>query len=180
MGRWYHGNIHGKFWFGVQSSDAMEKYGAVEGQHEFMFQVCSCFCCECDQTPDEKDYCEDCYESYEDHIKEVRDEWDDDSITECFVEDESNGNWSYDRDVFEEKGLPFIQEHEELFNKYIESITFDEDDDYSYDIKWTKEEYRTTHNKEDDEILADLCMLKQIQHFFQEENQETCSWGAEN
>ena len=178
MGRWYHGNIHGKFWFGTQSSDAMQKYGAVEGEPEFMFKVCCCSCC---GEASGQDYCEDCYESYEEHIQEVRDEWDDDSITECFQPDESCGNWLYDRDMFEDQGLPFIQENEELFNKYIESITFDEDRDYLYDIKWTKEEYRTTHNKEDDEILADLCMLKQIQHFFQIAwGEDTCSWGAEN
>ena len=177
MGRWYHGNIHGKFWVGTQSSDAMVNYGAVQGESEYMFKVCCCSCC---GEASGQDYCEDCYESYEDHIKEVRDEWDDDSITECFQPDESSGNWLYDRDMFEDQGLPFIQEHEELFNKYIESITFDGEHDYGYEIKWIKEEYETTRG-EHDEILADLCMLKQIQHFFQKAwGEDTCSWNAEH
>jgi hypothetical protein len=176
MGRWYHGNIHGKFWGGTQTSDAMENYGAVQGQPEYMFKVCCCSCC--DGEASGQDYCESCYESYEDHIKEVRDEWEDDSITECFQEDGDNGNWEYDRDTFERQGLPFIQEHEELFNKYIESITFDEDNDYLYEIEWTKEEYETTRS-EDDILLADLCMLKQIQHFFEKEDEDTCSWSGE-
>ena len=175
MGRYYNGNINGKFWFGVQSSDAMEKYGAVEQKHNFQYKICGCCC---DDEPQEKDYCERCFNSYKDHIKEVRDECDEDRVTECFEEDESGCDWLYDKDMFEDQGLPFIEEHKDLFNKYIETITFDEDDDYSYDIKFVKKEYETTRC-EDDNIIADLCMLKQIQHFFQEENQETCSWWAE-
>ena len=30
MGRYYHGDIEGKFWFGVQSSGAAERFGCVE------------------------------------------------------------------------------------------------------------------------------------------------------
>jgi len=175
MGRYYSGHINGKFWFSIQSSDAMEKYGAVMQSQNFQYKVCGCCC---DGLPDEEDYCAGCYESYEDHIKEVRDETDDDNDTECFQEDESGCDWLYDRDMFEDQGLPFIQEHEELFNKFIESITFDEDHDYAYETKWVKEEYQTSSN-ENDEILADLCMLKQIQQFFQKEEDDTCSWWAE-
>ena len=153
---------YGKLWSGITKSD-------------FQYKICGC-CCDCE--PEEKDYCQGCFNSYEDHIKEVRDECDEDRVTECFQEDESNGNWLYDRDMFEDQGLPFIQEHEELFNKYIETITFEEDNDYAYDIKFVKKEYETTRC-EDDKILADLCMLKQIQHFFQEEEDETCSWSGE-
>jgi hypothetical protein len=29
MGRWYHGDIDGKFWFGVQGSDVGERFGCV-------------------------------------------------------------------------------------------------------------------------------------------------------
>lgn len=172
MGRWYHGNIHGKFWFACQSSDAMQKYGAVELPPDFMFK--SCGCC-CDSEPEEKYYCEDCYESYEEHIQYIRDQEDDDNITECFQEDEGTGNWKYDRDMFEDQGLPYIEKHKELFNKYIESLTFNEDNDYAYEINWTKEDFGADVG----EILADLCMLKQIQHFFQNEDDLNCSWNAE-
>jgi hypothetical protein len=116
MGRWYSGNIHGKYWFGVQDSDAMENYGAVLQSPDFQYKICGC-CCDCE--PQEKDYCEGCFNSYEDHIKEVRDECDEDRVTECFEEDEQNGNWLYDKDMFEDQGLPFIEEHKDLFNKYI-------------------------------------------------------------
>ena len=195
MGRYYSGNICGKFWFGVQSSGAMEKYGATEEGPEFRFKSCRC-CCECfagDFVPQEKDYCEDCFNSYEDHIKEVREE-NDDNDTECFEEDESGRNFTYDRDKFEDQGLPFIQEHEELFNKYIESLTFeDADEEYAYEEKWVvdicgserpdaferEEDGGLRPNREDEKILADLCMLKQIQHFFEKEETKLCSWYAE-
>ena len=190
MGRYYSGNINGKFWFACQSSDAMEKYGAV--LHDPMFRFKSCGC-RCDYTPDdEKDYCEECFNSYEDHIKEVRDETDDDNDTECFEEDETGGNFTYDKDMFEDQGLPFIEEHKDLFNKYIESITFDDDDDYAYEEKWvvTEDDERpdafesrddggTRPTREENKILADLCMLKQIQHFFEKEECESCEWYAE-
>jgi len=176
MGRYYSGNIYGKFWVGVQSSGAMEDYGAIVEGPEFRFKSCGCRC-ECE--PQEKDYCEDCFNSYEDHIKDVRDETDDDNDTECFEEDGSGANFTYDRDMFEDQGLPFIEEHKDLFNKYIESITFEDAyEDYAYEVKWTKEEYARTFN-DDDKILADLCMLKQIQHFFEEDGSESCSWYAE-
>jgi len=172
MGRWYHGQIHGKFWFGVQSSDAMVNYGAHELPPDFMFKSCGC-CCDCE--PDEKDYCEGCYESYEEHIQDIRDQEDDDNITECFEPDESNGNYEYDTELFEDQGLPYIEKHEEFFNKYIESLTFNEDNDYAYEINWTKEDFGADVG----EIIADLCMLKQIQHFFQKEGVRNCSWNAE-
>ena len=172
MGRHYHGHINGKFWFGCQSSGAMKDYGAEEQPPNFQYHVCGC---SCEFTvPDEKDYCKDCYDSYEDHIKEAREDYDE--LTECFEEDVSCIDWLYERDTFERQGLPFIQEHEELFNKYIESITFDWR--IAYDIKWVKEEYSCGRH-DDDKILADLCMLKQIQHFFQREDDDTCLWEAE-
>ena len=177
MGRYYSGNINGKFWFGCQSSGAMENYGAIAEDPEFRFKSCGCRCM-CVPDDEKPIYCEDCFNSYEDHIKEVRDETDDDDDTECFEEDETGGNFMYDKDMFEDQGLPFIEEHKDLFNKYIESITFDDDDDYAYEIKWTKEEYAKTFN-DDDKIIADLCMLKQIQRFFEKEECESCEWYAE-
>jgi len=29
MGRYYHGDINGKFWFGIQSSDAADRFGVI-------------------------------------------------------------------------------------------------------------------------------------------------------
>ena len=174
MGRFYQGDIYGKFWFAVQSSGSMEDYGAIEQATRFEYKICGCQC----ESQRRKSYCEDCYDSYQEHLTEVREQDDDDDDDDkvCFQEDTTGGEWIYDLETFEEQGIPFIEKNKDLFNKYIKNITFDEDN--SYDVEWVKEDYGKERN-EDDEILADLCMLKQIQHFFQKENQETCSWIAE-
>ena len=36
MGRYYNGDIEGKFWFAVQSSDAPERFGAFEIEQEYI------------------------------------------------------------------------------------------------------------------------------------------------
>lgn len=36
MGRYYSGDIEGKFWFAVQSSDAPERFGCVPGEANFI------------------------------------------------------------------------------------------------------------------------------------------------
>ncbi len=36
MGRYYNGDIEGKFWFAVQSSDAPERFGAFERGQEYI------------------------------------------------------------------------------------------------------------------------------------------------
>ena len=37
MGRWYSGSIEGKFWFGVQSSDAADRFGVTGHQPEELY-----------------------------------------------------------------------------------------------------------------------------------------------
>jgi hypothetical protein len=36
MGRYYSGNIEGKFWFGTQNSDAAEQFGAVANEPNYI------------------------------------------------------------------------------------------------------------------------------------------------
>ena len=36
MGRYYNGDINGKFWFGVQSSDDAEQFGATTGEQGYI------------------------------------------------------------------------------------------------------------------------------------------------
>lgn len=36
MGRYYSGDIEGKFWFGVQSSNAASRFGGTESQPQFI------------------------------------------------------------------------------------------------------------------------------------------------
>ena len=53
MGRYYSGDISGKFWFGVQSSDAGERFGAAEAE------------------PDEIEYYADNLETCQEELKRI-------------------------------------------------------------------------------------------------------------
>ena len=37
MGRWYSGDVEGKFWFGIQSSDAADRFGVTGHQPEELY-----------------------------------------------------------------------------------------------------------------------------------------------
>jgi hypothetical protein len=170
MGRFYSGNIHGKFWVGVQSTGCMEEHGAVlEGyDHDFA----SCGCC-ADREDYGTDFCQDCYDSREEHLKAIHEEDEEATTTTC-----ENGcaNFIMDRDVFEDQGKPFIEEHAEMFLKNaIDFKMYGEDKDYAY-------EYKGVSGVPSEEIstIADLCMLKQIEKFFEDNlDEESCCWWGE-
>ncbi len=42
MGRYYNGDIEGKFWFAIQSSDAPERFGAFERDREYIDYIIDC------------------------------------------------------------------------------------------------------------------------------------------
>ena len=176
MGRYYYGKITGKFWVGIQDSAPMEKVGAVDLGEDICFVGCGCRCEFDSDDADEKVYCSECYESYEEHIEEVHDIHGDEEEKTTW---ESSGmwQWTYSRDNFNEQGLAYLQTHEEFFNKHVASITFDESD-CEYDFDYTDGGDPLT--TEEDKLLADLCMLKQIEHFFKENpDEEDCEWEAE-
>ena len=70
MGRFYSGQISGKFWFGVQSSTDASYFG-VEPTDIVNYHVCNCTYEECGTDPN---YCTSCYSSYEEHIQSMIDE----------------------------------------------------------------------------------------------------------
>ena len=37
MGRWYSGSIEGKFWFGIQDSNAADRFGVTGHQHQQLY-----------------------------------------------------------------------------------------------------------------------------------------------
>ena len=178
MGRYYYGSITGKFWFAVQDSAPMEKFGAVELGQDLCFAGCGC-CYEFDgDEPDDKVYCSGCWESYEQHLEEAMEQAGDDELTTTW---ETSGmwKWTYSRDNFNEQGLTYLQTHQEFFDRHIASITFDKvDSSYEYDFEYTEGGDPLT--REENELLADLCMLKQLEHYFKENpDEEDCTWVAE-
>ena len=77
MGRFYSGDIEGKFWFGVQNSDDIENLVNITPNTEYTWKACNC-CAEIDCM----DYCKTCYETKEEHINDVveQDEYEDKSL----------------------------------------------------------------------------------------------------
>ena len=39
MGRYYNGDVEGKFWFAIQGSDAPERFGAYENQGHINYSI---------------------------------------------------------------------------------------------------------------------------------------------
>ena len=182
MGRHYNGHIAGKFWVAIQSSSPMKQFGAREFGQRSEYMVCGCVC---EDNMSDKAYCADCWESHEQHLAEVVEQEADDEITETWRVNESCGEWEFEREDFELNGIAFINQHQELFDKYINKITFDATTApvmYEYELEWRTGEDGKQLTQEIDEmvILADLCMLKQIQKFFDENpDEDTCEWEAE-
>ena len=66
MGRFYSGDIEGKFWVGVQDSDDIENLVNITPNIEYAWKACNCFA-----EIDDEDYCSCCYDTKEDHINDA-------------------------------------------------------------------------------------------------------------
>ena len=67
MGRFYSGDIEGKFWVGIQTSDdIVNLINNIRHIPEFTWKVCNC-----QASPFNDDYCTDCYSSKEEHINDI-------------------------------------------------------------------------------------------------------------
>ena len=69
MGRFYSGDIEGKFWFGVQDSDDIKNLVTIKGNNDYSWKVCNCVA-----EIDDSDYCRSCYESKNEHIEQAIEE----------------------------------------------------------------------------------------------------------
>jgi hypothetical protein len=190
MGRYYYGNINGKFWFGIQSSAPLDEYGGREIGCECFFRSCHCQCDDQeyseDNTPLNDDYCQNCFKSLEEHKKAVADEYKEDHPDEEPDEEDlylwefgNMYNWEITRDEFKEHCEEHIERNKKWFHKYIKSMTFDKDGDYEYDFEYADDEEKL---EKCDELgkLADLCFMKQVEAYFENEpEQEVCGWSAE-
>jgi hypothetical protein len=96
MGRFYNGDIEGKFWFGIQDSDDIINLVKVEHCRNYTWQVCYCVAeIDCD------DYCKTCYESQEDHITDaIENEL---YESECLYYEECSMGYSLDKSTHYEE-----------------------------------------------------------------------------
>jgi hypothetical protein len=182
MGRYYEGNISGKFWVVVQDTECMTNYGANSVGLEIRYASCGCILDGCfvdgcfvdDKFDDIEDgtFCENCFDSREEHLKEIQEEADDEAT--MMTIEKGDAIYQIDRDTFEEQGKPFIEKHAELFIKAVKDFKMSDEGGYEYECYLTSPV--STENKG---ILADVCMLKQIEKFFEDNpDEESCSWTA--
>jgi hypothetical protein len=164
MGRYYSGDISGKFWFACQTSDDAENFGGKMEKYE-SYAICGCRY-EYDILLDwgrDKEYCRNCNDSHEEHLKKVKDE----GFEDILVESES-----FDM-VFNGDQLKEVQEHiaelDKTALKFIKSFTMNEDSDYEYDFE-VKDEYACKDSdfndkvsKQERELIARWCLAKQVE-----------------
>ena len=111
MGRFYDGDIQGKFWVGVQDSDDVENLVNIKPNIGYSWHACNCVaeidCCE---------YCKYCYDSKEAHIEAAIEdgEYDD----ECLYYEESSYGYNLDKESH-------LQELQESMAKLKEELPAD-------------------------------------------------------
>jgi len=165
MGRYYYGNIAGKFWFGVQdSTDARNIGGKVDKLYQYV-------CCGCSVENLNTIYCAECYSDFDLHFNDALE-------NEDFEEDEEEqeqlireaGEYQY---FFNGRQLEEVRGHiadlEKVVSKFVKSFTIDAEDEYKYDLK-LHEKYEgadcgfTSEIKGDElELLARWCLAKQVE-----------------
>lgn len=90
MGRFYSGDISGKFWFGLQDSDDISNLIKVNYEYDYCWKICGCIA-----DIDNYTYCTSCFTSIEDHINETVDE--EEYENECLYCRDENINYSLDK-----------------------------------------------------------------------------------
>jgi hypothetical protein len=179
MGRYYSGNIEGKFWFGTQSSDDATNFG-VDPVEQYDYY--GCLCCATDdidanngnEEENAKLFCSSCYESLEDHLEKTEEDRNGSNLTYC----QCNEIY-YD---FQQSSLPTlikeIKKLEKKVGKYMEPFTII---DKTAECEGVQYDYRvpegTKLKKGELELIARLCLGKQI--LFCVETYGSCGFHAE-
>lgn len=80
MGRFYNGDISGKFWVGIQPSDDISNLVNYMPKDSYNWKSCGCSL----ELDEEENYCVDCFSSLEEHIQAAKDEDNyDDNVLWC-------------------------------------------------------------------------------------------------
>jgi hypothetical protein len=91
MGRFYGGDIEGKFWFGIQDSNDIENLVTITSNTFFSWNVCNCV------AEIDDDYCRNCYESKNEHIKQAIEEQEYED--ECLYHEDCCSGYSLDKET---------------------------------------------------------------------------------
>jgi|SaaInlStandDraft_7_1057024.scaffolds.fasta_scaffold10098_2 hypothetical protein len=85
MGRFYYGDIEGKFWVAIQPSNDIENIVDVDPEPLFVWKICNCEAIINESQTDK--YCNSCFESEEEHKQSVIDD-DDYDDERLYIEEE--------------------------------------------------------------------------------------------
>ena len=116
MGRFYDGDIQGKFWFGIQDSGDIENLITISPHVYYSWRVCNCVA-----EIDTSDYCNDCYESKDEHIEAaIEDDYYEDK---CLYYEDNCIGYSLDKEThYEElvKNMELLKKEipEEIINEF--------------------------------------------------------------
>ena len=159
MGRFYYGDIKGKFWVAIQDSNDPLNFD-LEEIPVLNYIGCGCLCDDI-----EIKYCDACYSSFEEHKESIEEdgdyEGDLDKLDNLIEESSNESEWKADKENVEniEKVLKEIDEEINV-KKYIKSITFDEKDDFTYQLEETPKFKKSKSNVLT--LLARWCLGMQI------------------
>lgn len=100
MGRFYNGDIEGKFWFGVQDSNDIENLVTTKSNTYYSWKVCNCVA-----EIDYQTYCNCCYETKEEHVETAIEEgeYDEKNNNECLYCEECCSGYSLDKETHYEE-----------------------------------------------------------------------------
>ena len=141
MGRFYHGDIEGKYWVAVQSTDCMVEYGAYKDGYELCYGYCSCYA---ERADDGTDFCSDCFETRDEHLEAINEE--SDGFVSLTTYETNEVRFIMTRDDFEES-KSFIEKHKDSTDRYIiadvmmltEIRTFFEENPDKDECRWVGE-----------------------------------------
>ena len=119
MGRFYYGDIEGRFWFGFQDSDDISNLINIKYICTYSWE-----CCDCSADVKYDNYCSECYSSYEEHKQELLEEESSDIVDGVlYYQDNSISYEIYKDEHYDEllKSLKCLEK--QLSNKVMQEIS---------------------------------------------------------
>jgi len=146
MGRYYFGDIKGKFWVAVQFSDDAVNFGGVSSSDIILYYPCDC------EYVHGKKYCNDCFQCFEDAFEEAKSLGYIDENTNKEIEDILLYESDHINIKFQGCQLQEVQRHIDELHKqighYIKKFTMNKDDDYEYDIELVNDDNSGNNNSD--------------------------------
>jgi hypothetical protein len=162
MGRYYHGTISGKFWFGIQSSSDPSSFKDSETFIE-PTEGYEYYCCGCNVDSKDDLFCSECYSSYEEHYDELDEYTKGDVLSgELIGHLNNNINYSFDESELDFVSNKLIELENEIGIDIISKLNFtiDEENEFEYEIEDIDE--INDENKNKSELIARWCLGQQI------------------